>query len=95
MSATLAGWDDKDPTDVKDYTVSWAAEMAARSDTIATSVFTAPVGITIDSQSNSTTTSTVWLSGGTADNSYEITCTVVTAGGRTLQRSVSLRVVNR
>ena len=44
---------------------------------------------------NTTTTATVWLSGGTADTSYNIVNTIVTAGGRTEERTLTIAVENR
>ena len=51
--------------------------------TISTSSFVVPSGITADSDSNDDTTATVWLSGGTVPNRYQIVNRVVTSGGRT------------
>jgi hypothetical protein len=83
-------WDDKDPTDVDDFTLGFARELGA--ETIATTAWTATAGITIGATSNTTTAATVRLSGGTAQTTYTLTCTVTTSGGRTLQRSVLLYV---
>jgi len=83
-------WDDKDPSDVDDFTLSFANELGA--ETIGGASWTATAGITIGATSNSTTAATVRLSGGTAGTDYTATCTVTTSGGRTLQRSVLLRV---
>jgi hypothetical protein len=64
----------KDPQAVLDYEIDWSAWLtAAGDDTISASSWTATTGITIDSDSNTTTTATVWLSGGTAGNTSEIT----------------------
>lgn len=73
-------------------------------DTIATATWTFPTGITQDSANTLAvyiqgvnyainTVATVWISGGTADTDYTITCTITTADdGRTIQRSVVLPV---
>lgn len=65
----------------KPYTINWLPFLAG--DTISTSVFTVGSGMTLDSESNTTTTSTATLSGGTTGTTYTITCQIVTAGGIT------------
>jgi hypothetical protein len=86
-------WDrTKDPDEVVDYDLSWADQMTADSDTIATSTWTVPIGITKDSSSNTTTRTKVWLSGGTAGEAYTLLNRVVTAGGRTFDQSVKLKM---
>ena len=83
----------KDPQAVLDYQINWATWLSA--DTIATSTWTVPTGLTKASSTNTTTTATVWLSGGTADTSYNIVNTIVTAGGRTEERTLTIAVQNR
>ena len=85
----------KDPADVLDYTRDWTNQLVPRDDTIATSTWTAPTGITKDDETNDDLTSTVWLSGGTAGDTYEVPCTITTTGGRTLEQSIWIRVENR
>lgn len=84
-------WAAKDPSDVVDYVIDWTDVLA--SDTIATATYTAP-GLTVNSSSNTSTTSTVWLAGGTAGATCEVTCRITTAGGRTFERTASLRVAD-
>jgi len=54
-------------------------------------------GITKDSDSitDSNTSVTVWLSGGTVGNKYRVNCEIVTSSGRTDQRTMTIKVVNR
>ncbi len=80
----------KDPNAVLDYKVDWATWLST--DTIATVAWTVPTGITQTSTSNTTTTATIWLSGGTAGTTYEIVCRITTAGGRTDDRTIGIRV---
>jgi hypothetical protein len=82
-------WPAKDPSDVLDYRIDWTAIL--RSDTIETSTWSVPSALTVDSHSFTDTRTTVWLSGGTVGE-HRITNTIVTASGRTLQRSVVLPV---
>lgn len=82
----------KDPDEVKDYGVNWAELLGT--DTISTSTWTVPTGITKDSQSNTTTTTTIWLSGGTAAETYSFDNLITTAGGRTYDRTIKLKMKN-
>lgn len=83
-------WIIKDPDAVLDYALDWNAEGEEwlGADTITgTPVWTVETGLTKDSQSNTTTTATVWLSGGTAGETYTVACKITTAGGRTDERT--------
>lgn len=80
----------KDPDAVLDYTINWATWLG--NDTISTSAWTPDSGITVDSDTNTTTTATVWLSGGTVGTSYAVTNHIVTAAGREDDRTITVRV---
>lgn len=80
----------KDPDAVLDFVVDWATWLGA--DTISgTPVWTVPAGLTKDSQSNTTTTATAVISGGTAGTDYAVGCKIATAGGRTDERTLIIR----
>jgi len=83
----------KDPDEVLDYSIDWSTWLGE--DTISTSEWTVPAGITEDSDSNDTTSATIWLSGGTAGVKYSLVNEIVTAGGRTANRTISVLVVER
>lgn len=85
---------EKDPSDIRDYTFDWARVLATSDpdDTIATSTWTIPVGLTKNSDEKTATTTVVWLRGGVARTNYTVTNTITTAGGRTLERSAILPV---
>lgn len=91
MSARLNPLSPKDPHDVLDYEVDWSNWLPA-GDTILVSEWIAPAGITMDSETNTNTTTTIWLSGGTAGQSYALTNRITTAGGRTRDRTITIRV---
>jgi hypothetical protein len=80
------------PDAVLDYTMDWSEWLDG--DTIASSIWTAESGITINSSSNTTTVATVWLSGGTAGESYRVTNQITTAAARTDDRSLFITVKN-
>ena len=83
----------KDPDSVLDYKFDWSTWLGA--DTISTSSITVPTGITLDSDTNDTTTATAWLSGGSVGSSYTVTNRIVTAAGRTADRSITIKVLQR
>lgn len=76
----------KDPDAVLDYLVDWAAWLDG--DSIATSTWVVPSGITKDSSTATTTTAMIWLSGGTTGVSYSLVNRIVTAAGRTDDRTI-------
>ena len=86
-------WPNKDPDEVLDYVVDWTERLAG--DTISSSNFSIVSGgaaLVIDSEGNTTEETTVWLSGGTLDASYEVLNRVTTAGGRTMDQTVKLKI---
>lgn len=88
----------KDPNSVLDYTIQWG-QLATlgeylfdqSTDQIATSAWTVPAGLTEDSSTNTSLSTTIWLSGGTAGESYEVTNRITTTGGRTFDQSIRIR----
>lgn len=85
----------KDPHAVLDYVLDWGDSYLAIDETISTSAWTVATGITKDSDSKTDTTTTIWLSGGTANESYSIACKIVTSASRTDERTFTVRVENR
>ena len=87
----------KDPNEVLDYKWDWATNVLAVGETISTRTVTVPAGITKDSDSitDTNTTVTVWLSGGTAGQSYAVACKITTTSARTYERTMTVRVQER
>lgn len=86
----------KAPEDILDFTWDWSTWLT-QGDTISTFSFTAAVGLTIETtppSSNTTTTATVWIGGGTAGQSYTVTNQITTAGGRTAQWTQNINIVD-
>ena len=83
----------KDPNAILDYSIDWTEWLST--DTISNVSWTVPAGITSPSASNTTKIATVWLSGGTAGQSYDLLCRITTAGGRTDDRTITITVRNR
>ena len=78
----------KDPDAILDYAFNWALWLGT--DVISTSTWILDTGLTKVSDTNTSTLATVWISGGTAGATYNITNRITTAGGRTEDRSPSL-----
>lgn len=85
---------EKDPSAVLDWKFNWTNWLSA-AETISSATVTVESGLTKDSESNDTTTVTVWLSGGTLGETYEVTCRVTTNQGRTDERTIGIRVTDR
>lgn len=95
----------KDPQAVLDYKFDWKAltngsgksDWLEDAETIASFEVTPDDGITVDSSSltDSNTSVTVWLSGGTDEQAYEVTCAITTSAGRTDERTITVVCVQR
>ena len=96
----------KDPNAVLDYRFDWKAETNGSGDsdwldsgeTIEdTYTITPDSGITVDSdaRTDTNTSITIWLSGGTAGVDYEVACKVVTSAARTDERTIKIQVRER
>ena len=92
----------KDPSAVLDYVFDWT-EWLATGETIAVDsetgekliTITADTGITVDSSTEGDGKVTVWLSGGTAGINYKVACLITTTEGRTDERTIWIKVVER
>jgi hypothetical protein len=88
-------WPSKDPDEVLDYTVDWTARLGTNDTIISSEWPDPPTGIIVDSDNHDTTSSVIWLSGGTLNEAYTFVNRVVTAGGRTMDQSVKLKIKTR
>lgn len=86
----------KDPGAKLDYQMDWSRWLSP-AETIETSEWSVEPtpGLTIESESHTSTTATVWLSGGTARKTYTVTNRIVTNAGREDERSFTLEAVDR
>jgi hypothetical protein len=86
----------KDPQATLDFKWDWS-NWLANSEVISSVTITAPTGITVSNQSNTTNTVTVWLSGGTAGVNYDVTCKITTSNtpARIDERTISITCVDR
>lgn len=84
----------KDPQSVLDYGVDWS-DWLASGETISTSAWTVPAGITKDSDTKGDTSTVIWLSGGTAGEIYTLANKITTTDSRTVERSIQIIVEQR
>ena len=88
----------KDPNAVLDYAFDWSDWLAA-GETISTFTVTAETGLTLGtgdkSPSQANGVVTYWLSGGTAGINYKVACLITTSAGRTDERTIWIKVVER
>lgn len=75
----------KDPDAILDYTINWSQWL--NGDTIDTSTWNVPSGITLVSSSADDTSATIIISGGTVGTYYSITNHIVTIDGLEDDRS--------
>lgn len=93
----------KDPNAVLDYTWDWTAWLASASDPTDTivskvlSVVSPAEGVVVDSSAivGASKMVTAWISGGNAGKTVQVTCRITTAGGRTDDRSIYLKIRER
>lgn len=90
----IYSWPDKDPEETLDYKCNWRALVPA-GDKIISSVWSSPAGITKGVNTYTDYTTTLWLSGGTVDQTYQFTNTITTQAGRVLERTVQITVVSK
>lgn len=84
----------KDPDANLPFGVDWSGWLA-EGDTIVTSTWIVPVGLTMGVDGVDGGQATVWLSGGTAGENYTVTNRVVTSGGMVDDRSIRILVRDR
>ena len=84
----------KDPDAVWDFNIDWATNWMVTDDTVSTSTWTVPAGITKDSDTfTAAGVTTVWLSGGGAvDTIHKLENRITTAGGRTEDQTIHVKM---
>jgi len=97
----------KGPNEGLDYVFDFApltngregaeSDWLASGETISTRTITAETGITVDSSSitDTNTSVTVWLSGGTVGQEYAVDCRITTSASRTAERRMVVTVAYR
>ncbi len=86
-------WPNKDPDEVLDYVLDWTLRLDG--DVIASSIWEVPSQITKDSDNHDFITTTIWLSGGTEGDSVTVVNRITTAGDRTMDQSVIIKIKSK
>jgi len=84
----------KDPGETKAYSIDHSNELLS-GDTISTSTWSIPAGITEVSETETATVATIEISGGTVGTTYRCENTVVTVGAETLVESILIYVTDK
>jgi len=99
MAVEKVQWPDKRPGDKAYWQLDWSEQLGLEdpADTISAVTWTVPAGITRITGGKLTKDAAnkialIWLEDGTAGQTYEFVCTIVTVNGITLERGVSLYV---
>lgn len=83
----------KDPDADLDYGIDWTDWLG--DDEIVQSTWAAPDGITADRPGHAGGLTTVWIRGGEVGQAYRVINRIITAAGRTDDRSINLRILQR
>ncbi len=83
----------KDPNDVRIYQINWAGFLEAN--TIVTSDWTVPAGLTSVASANTDTTTQIKLSGGTNGHAYRVYNTIVDSNAETKRVSFIIQIANQ
>jgi len=83
----------KDPNSILDYGFNWTKWLDR--DTLNSSTWIVPTGITEVSNNYSGQITAIWLSGGTLGEVYKIVNRITTVGGRTDDRTLVLKIRNK
>ena len=81
----------KDPDAILDYGVDWS-NWLTDNETISSSDWDVPSGISKDSDSFSDTKTTIWLSGGTSGEEYRLINHIVTSQSRENDQTIKIRI---
>lgn len=88
----------KDTAADLDYVIDWSSWLESL-ETIISFTVTVTTGITLGTGAKAASQAagkvTVWLSGGTVGETYTVQCTITTSAGRTDNRKMIIRVVDR
>ena len=93
----------KDPGATLDFAFNWnptTSPWLATGETIASYTITPQTGITLETvaphaHSQTAGKVTYWLSGGTNESTYEVSCLIVTSASRTDKRTMKISVRDR
>jgi hypothetical protein len=82
---------EKDPDATIDYQLDWS-DWLVDDDVLAGVSWSVATGLTQEATVHDDTTATVWVSGGTIDEEYLVTCEITTSDGRVENQSFTVVV---
>lgn len=85
---------EKDPEADLPWHFDWS-EWLEDGESITASVMTASAGVTLHDAGFSATDTTVWVTGGTVGNIYQVSNRITTSQAKIDERSIRIRVKNR
>lgn len=85
----------KDPNATLDYPFDWSDWLTPLGDSISSVVWTLDPSLTLASSSFTGSVATPFISGGAAGTTVSVACKVTTVGGRTDERTIWLKIVQR
>jgi hypothetical protein len=89
-------WPFKDPNEVLDYQIDWSDRLDGDTIDASTWAFASGDGMLVmDSDSFTGTTTTLWLSGGTLNATYEVTNHITTDGGREMDQTAKIKLKSK
>lgn len=89
-------WPPKDPDEILDYYVDWTSRL--NGDTIAESTFTVKFGTVVIQTGSTSFTDTItrlWLEGGLNNEIAKVLNQIVTLGGRVMEATIGLRILDK
>lgn len=86
-------WPPKGAEEELDYALDWKRELTG--DTIDSSTWIPPEGITVVSESFTDTMTIIWLSGGVAGQKYVFVNKIRTRRGRRFTQDISIKVIEK
>ncbi len=85
----------KDPDAVLDYTFDWSLYLAPLADAISSVTWILDAPLVKVSSSFTATTATAFVSGGVVGTTLNLVCRITTAAGRTDDRTIVLKILQR
>lgn len=89
-------WPSKDPDEVLDYTHDWTARLDGDQIQTAEVIFETTTTVTLERPTSFVgSIQTVWLEGGTANESLKMTLRITTVDGRVFDEGIKLKIKPR
>lgn len=81
---------EKDPDATEDFAIDWSGRLGA--DTLTASTWTLPDGLVSVSETSNATQTAIFVSGGSCHRVYRLVNHVVSAGGRSFDQTLRIRI---